>query len=249
MSDQISYKIGKKNLIVYTDKDTHKSFLKYLNGSWSDEHNAWLLSKNKEKELKKFIGETKLQTISSDVKSRKLQDRYKREVSESESDSSTDLDSGCDSSSVSDSDVKTNKVSKSIEKEMLEKRKIEEKNKFEEEKLKFSKKSIEKTNKLKTKYTSDDPLLYYKSFNSQPKNFKKVNNYQSSEGSLSVESSSCSSSSDDSFPSPKTPKKRRNYNKGINNDNYDDILGEMKSLSRRVIELEIENKKLKSKNK
>ena len=249
MSDQISYKIGKKNLIVYTDKDTHKSFLKYLNGSWSDEHNAWLLSKNKEKELKKFIGETKLQTISSDVKSRKLQDRYKREVSESESDSSTDLDSGCDSSSVSDSDVKTNKVSKSIEKEMLEKRKIEEKNKFEEEKLKFSKKSIEKTNKLKTKYTSDDPLLYYKSFNSQPKNFKKVNNYQSSEGSLSVDSSSCSSSSDDSFPSPKTPKKRRNYNKGINNDNYDDILGEMKSLSRRVIELEIENKKLKSKNK
>jgi hypothetical protein len=150
---------------------------------------------------------------------------------------------------VSDSDVKTNKVSKSIEKEMLEKRKIEEKNKFEEEKLKFSKKSIEKTNKLKTKYTSDDPMLYYKSFNSQPKNFKKVNNYQSSEGSLSVESSSCSSSSDDSFPSPKTPKKRRNYNKGINNDNYDDILGEMKSLSRRVIELEIENKKLKSKNK
>ena len=249
MSDQISYKIGKKNLIVYTDKDTHKSFLKYLNGSWSDEHNAWLLSKNKEKELKKFIGETKLQTISSDVKSRKLQDRYKREVSESESDSSTDLDSGCDSSSVSDSDVKTNKVSKSIEKEMLEKRKIEEKNKFEEEKLKFSKKSIEKTNKLKTKYTSDDPLLYYKSFNSQPKNFKKVNNYQSSEGSLSVDSSSCSSSSDDSFPSPKTPKQRRNYNKGINNDNYDDILGEMKSLSRRVIELEIENKKLKSKNK
>ena len=93
-------------------------------------------------------------------------------------------------------------------------------------------------------------MLYYKSFNSQPKNFKKINNYESSDKSSSAQSSSASSSSSsDSFPSPKTPKKRRNYNKGINNENYEDILGEMKVLSRKVIELEIENKKLKSKNK
>ena len=47
----------------------------------------------------------------------------------------------------------------------------------------------------------------------------------------------------------RTPKKRRNYNKGLNNENYEEMIGEVKSLSRRIIELELENKKLKSKNK
>ena len=95
---------------------------------------------------------------------------------------------------------------------------------------------------------SEDQMLYYKSFNTQTKNFKKMNNYES-DNNLSVSSSSCSSSSSDSFPSPRTPKKRRNYNKGSNNENYEEMIGEVKSLSRRIIELELENKKLKSKNK
>jgi hypothetical protein len=100
---------------------------------------------------------------------------------------------------------------------------------------------------------SEDPMLYYKSFNTQPKNFKKMNNFDSEkedDESISVSSSSYTSSdTDDSFPSPRTPKKRRNYNKGVVSENYDDIVGEVKSLSRRIIELELENKKLKSKNK
>jgi hypothetical protein len=100
---------------------------------------------------------------------------------------------------------------------------------------------------------SEDPMLYYKSFNTQPKNFKKMNNFDSEKEdseSISVSSSSYTSSdTDDSFPSPRTPKKRRNYNKGVSSENYDDIVGEVKSLSRRIIELELENKKLKSKNK
>ena len=91
-------------------------------------------------------------------------------------------------------------------------------------------------------------MVYNKSINTQPKTFKKINNYESDD-KLSVSSSSCSSSSSDSFPSPRTPKKRRNYNKGLNNENYEEMIGEVKSLSRRIIELELENKKLKSKNK
>lgn len=256
MTDQISYKfLDKKNLLVSTDKLTHRSFLKFLNGMWSDEHNGWIVPKGKEKDLKNFISTQKLDTISSEIKSRKSQKKYHREVSESEDDD--DDYSSDDVKSISS--VPSEKVNKNIkgdssniskiEKDVIEKRKLEEKTKFEEDKSSFSKKNSETDKKLKKKYMSEDPMLYYKSFNAQPKNFKQINNYDS-DTSLSVSSSSCSSSeSGDSFPSPKTPKKRRHYNKGVANENYDDILSEVKSLSRKIIELELENKKLKSKNK
>lgn len=247
MTEQISYKfLNKKNLLVLTDKVTHKSFLTFLNGIWSDENNGWIVSKTKEKYLKNFISTLKLQTISGDIRSRKSQKKYHREVSESES--SDDYDSDDVKSVKSEKTEKTEKSNSKIEKEALDKRRVDEKTKFEEEKIEFDKK-----NALKNKYMSEDPMLYYKSFNTQPKNFKKINNFDSEnedDESISVSSSSYSSSdTDDSFPSPRTPKKRRNYNKGVTTENYDDIVGEVKSLSRRIIELELENKKLKSKNK
>ena len=267
MTEQLSYKfLDKKRLLVIADKNTiHKSFLQYLNGSWSDDNDGWIISKSKEKEIKNFIANQKLKTISStDIKSRKTQDKYRREVSESESsddsDSSDDVRSRKSSRSEGEIDPrilkmleekekqkKETSISK-LENEEIEKRKVKEKIKFEEEKTEFNKKSDDKHKKLKKKYMSEDPMLYYKSFNTQPKNFKKMNNYESDDN-LSVSSSSCSSSSSDSFPSPRTPKKRRNYNKGLNNENYEEMIGEVKSLSRRIIELELENKKLKSKNK
>ena len=246
MTEQISYKfLDKKNLLVLTDKLTHKSFLNFLNGIWSEENNGWIVSKSKEKYLKNFISSQKLETISSEIKSRKSQKKYHREVSESESSDDSD-----DVKSVKS--VKSNSSSSKIEKDALEKRRVEEKNKFEEDRTEFTKKINDKDKNLKNKYMSEDPMLYYKSFNAQPKNFKKINNFESDndDESISVSSSSCSSSSsDDSFPSPRTPKKRRNYNKGVATENYDDIVTEVKSLSRRIIELELENKKLKSKNK
>jgi len=56
MADQISYKfLDKKNLLVLSDKLTHRSFLKFLNGMWSDEHNGWIVPKSKEKDLKNII--------------------------------------------------------------------------------------------------------------------------------------------------------------------------------------------------
>ena len=230
MSGQITYKFfNKKNLVVFSDENTHKSFFKYLNGVWSKEDNGWILPKNSEKELKNFIASQKLPEISSEIKSRKTQNKYHREISESESESdssddvrSTKSDSG---SEIEIDDIrilnmieqnKKDTTISSIEKEALQKRKNEEKRKFEEDKSIFNKKSKgEKDKNLKKKYTSDDPMLYYKSFNTQPKTFKNINNYKSDD-SLSVSSSSCSSSnSSDNFPSPKTPKKRRNYNKDL----------------------------------
>ena len=95
MSEQLSYKfLDKKKLLVIADKNTsHKSFLQYLNGTWSEDNDGWIISKSKEKEIKDFIANQKLKTISSDIKSRKTQDKYRREVSESESssDSSDDV--------------------------------------------------------------------------------------------------------------------------------------------------------------
>lgn len=236
MTEQISYKfLDKKNLLVLTDKVTHKSFLKFLNGLWSDDNNGWVVPKSKEKYLKNFISTQKLETISGEIKSRKSQKKYHREISESESSDDSD-------------DVKSIKSVSKIEKDNVDKRIVDEKTKFEKEKSEFDQK-----NNLKKKYMSEDPMLYYKSFNTQPKNFKKINNFDSEnedDKSISVSSSSYTSSdTDDSFPSPRTPRKRRNYNKGVATENYDDIVGEVKSLSRRIIELELENKKLKSKNK
>ena len=112
MTDQISYKfLDKKNLLVSTDKLTHRSFLKFLNGMWSDEHNGWIVPKGKEKDLKNFISTQKLDTISSEIKSRKSQKKYHREFSESEDEDEDDYSSD-DVKSISS--VSSEKVNKNI---------------------------------------------------------------------------------------------------------------------------------------
>ena len=67
MTDQLSYKfLDKKKLLVVADKNTpHKSFLQYLSGSWSEDNDGWIISKSKEKEIKDFIANQKLKTLSS----------------------------------------------------------------------------------------------------------------------------------------------------------------------------------------
>ena len=127
----------------------------------------------------------------------------------------------------------------------MDNKRKEDVQKFEKEKQRFYKEE-----NLKKKYKSNDPMLYYKSFNSKPETFKKINNYKSdSESEKDLESSSCeTSSSEDDFPTPKTPKKRKKYNKGINEtEDYDDLCKEVKHLQRKIYEMELENKKLKSK--
>ena len=57
-------------------------------------------------------------------------------------------------------------------------------------------------------------------------------------------SSSENSSSEDEFPSPRTPKKRKKYSE--NENTYEDLINKVKNLQKKVCEIEIENKKIKS---
>ena len=236
----ISYKnLDKKKLIVYADKNEYEKFMLSINAVYNDD-DTWIVSKNNEDKLREFIADIKLNSLAHNIKSRKVQKKYHREVSESEDD--TDPEN-------SDNKIKPKMRPKSkdsyIDKE-LDNKKKEEAEKFEKEKERFYKEE-----NLKKKYKSNDPMLYYKSFNSKPETFKKINNYKSDSESEKddLESSSyCSSSSEDNFPTPKTPKKRKKYNKGINDkEDYDDLCKEVKHLQRKIYEMELENKKLKSK--
>ena len=98
----------------------------------------------------------------------------------------------------------------------------------------------------------DNHVSYYKSFNNKPANFKKINNYvlPESEDERYSSSDRSSSSSEDDFPTPKTPKKRKKYRQkdDSRNDNYEDLFKEMKHMQRQIYQLEIENKNLKSKS-
>ena len=232
----ISYKnLDKKKLIVYADKKTYENFLLSINGIYNDD-DTWIVSKDSENKLREFIADIKLNSLANNIKSRKVQKKYHREVSESEDDSDTE--------NKIKPKIRSSSKESYIDKEMDNKRK-EDVQKFEKEKQRFYKEE-----NLKKKYKSNDPMLYYKSFNSKPETFKKINNYKSdSESEKDLESSSCeTSSSEDDFPTPKTPKKRKKYNKGINEtEDYDDLCKEVKHLQRKIYEMELENKKLKSK--
>lgn len=227
---EIKYKnFNKTSLIVFCEKDKYEKFMKNINGNWNG--TAWIVPKKKEKEIKEFI----LENITTHIKSRKNQNKYHRELSESEN-YSDDESEKCSVSSDDSSDDNLSCVDSAEDtKKNDDKKKMLEKIK-EEDKIK------------KQKYLKNDPMLYYKSFKTKPDNFKKINNILSSDESESIPSSSDneSSSSDDSFPEPKTPKKRKKYyNK--KNETYDDLVDTVKSLQRKIYEIEIENKKLKSK--
>jgi hypothetical protein len=100
----ISYKIHDKNsIIVYCNQEGYSKDMKNFNGTWNGK--GYLISKNKEKELIKFINSLKLKQVSTTFKSRKEQDKYHREVSESESNSENDEDE----ESSSDESEKSNK--------------------------------------------------------------------------------------------------------------------------------------------
>ena len=118
-----------------------------------------------------------------------------------------------------------------MEKDLIDKIKLEQKIKFEKE---------------KEEYEKNNPVLYYKTFNNKPIDFKKINKHDSS-SEEDYSSSSVASSSSGSFPSPRTPKKRKKYFQK-EEDSYNNLFNEMKVLQRQLYEMQIENKKLKSKN-
>lgn len=250
------------SLVVYGDRDKHQKFIRSIDGRWNSKiknsEPGWLVPIEKEKALKEYIKKLTITTLNSNVKSRKSQKKYHRAISISSSDDDEESLDSDDSAIVmpkispreKEKVVKEPKKerkrssSSSYEDDFLNK-KMEEKLKFEKEKEEF-----EKTNKKDTEHR-DDHVSYYKSFNQKPTTFKKVNNYVLPESEEERYSSSerSGSSSEDSFPEPKTPKKRKKYGYHEDkNENYDDLFKEMKSMQRQIYEMQIENKKLKSKN-
>ena len=267
-------KYNNTSLIVNGNKERHHKFIKTLNGRWNSRvkefQPGWLVPIEKETELKLYIDSLNIENLNKTIKSRKSQNKYHRAISVSSSENEEDDDS--DSSVEEDIkhiepkiepkietivdkkiepivepilDKKDKKERKkevsNIEKEVLNKKIQQEKEKFEKEKEAFEKR------KLNEKDNTDNPLQYYKSFNKKPIDFKTINNYKSDEEDK-FSSSAKSESSEDSFPSPKTPKKRKKYYKEETKNNYSDLFSEMKDLQRQIYEMQIENKKLKSKN-
>ena len=263
MSD-ISYKnYGKNLLMVKCESDKHLNFLKSIDSSQKKE-NLWVVNKSKEPELKNYINSILINKSFSinntkiNIRSRKLQKKYHRAMSDNESESENENENENENESdksvsskestksklsVRDKDIEVKIKTSPVEKELLTRKKLEEKEKFEKEKLDFEKSQKDKIE------SQENPLKYYKNFNKKPVDFKKINNYSDSEDDRSNKyssSSRSSNSSDESFPSPKTPKKRKNYFEEDKND-YSELLSEMKKLQKKLYEIEIENKKLKNK--
>jgi len=257
----------KKSYIVFGDKEKYNESMENI-GRWSSSNSGWIVSKDKENDLKKLINF--INTYDNiKVNSRKNQKKYHREISESETetDSESEDEKGDNNKNKtkkhSDSDNEESHDNNKKTKKLTVRDKDETRNsKNKSKKYSDSESDIDEENlnpivakllekeKLKSKYTSSDPISYYKSFNSNPSSFKEINDYISpkhSESEDSFASSSESSESEDSFPEPRTPKKRQKYNPKIN-ENYNDLYKEVKHLQKKIYEIEIENKKLKSKN-
>jgi hypothetical protein len=84
----------------------------------------------------------------------------------------------------------------------------------------------------KVKYKKSDPKSYYKSFNSKPVDFKKINRLDNSDNSDDDDdysSSSHHSSSSDGFPSPSTPGRR--YTSHEMEELYDIINGMQRKIN------------------
>ena len=93
----------------------------------------------------------------------------------------------------------------------------------------------------KEKYKKSDPKAYYKSFNSRPIDFKKINNLKETDDDYDSDGSEYSSSthhssSTDNYPSPATPHKTYDSN------DIEEILKQINDLKKRVLILEMKQK-------
>ena len=93
-----------------------------------------------------------------------------------------------------------------------------------------------------------DILSSLKSLNKNPREFIKNRNYSDSESSYS--SSESESESSDDFPSPNTPvRNRKSKSDKYQDNNHQELFDKVKELQRRLYEMELQNRKLKSQAK
>ena len=265
---EILYDKNKNFLIVKCTNEIQEKFIKDIGGKIDTKtNNTWIVSINKELEIKNYNDSLKntLKTILINnskivAKSRKLQKKYRRAVSESED--SSENENIIEPKNIIE--TKNTSEPKNIEKGKITRnknKKVKSPSKIQEnipdrklspmetdiiDKIKLDQKI--KFEKEKEEYEKNNPELYYKTFNNKPIEFKKINKHSNDSSDEDIySSSSAGSESSCSFPSPRTPKRRKKYFEK-EEDSYNNLFDEMKEMKKQLYELQIENKKLKSKN-
>lgn len=122
---------------------------------------------------------------------------------------------------------------------------MKEKGRSRKKQMKFHREcSDDEYERTKEKYKKSDPKAYYKTFNSRPVDFKKINKVKEDDDSDDYDSetseyssSTHNSSSTDNYPSPATP--RKTYSR----DDIEDIYKQLGELKKRILILEMNQKK------
>ena len=105
----------------------------------------------------------------------------------------------------------------------------------------YSKKRHEK------KENSPEAISYYSNFTKKPVDFRAMYASSSEDEDVPSSSSSDSGSSSDDFPSPGTPHRRRQSYK--RDEDYGDLFKKVRDMQRRMYEMEIQNRKLRTQKK
>lgn len=259
---EILYDKNKNFLIVKCSNETQEKFIKNIGGkidTKTDNNDTWIVPINKETEIKNYNDSLKKNLVNNSkivAKSRKMQKKYRRAVSESEDSSENETTN--ETNDKNNKDVKVDKCVKINRKKNTKKLKSPSKIENSESSRKLSPMETDiidkiklaqkiKFEKEKEEYEKNNPELYYKTFNNKPVDFKKINRNEESSDEDIYSSSSAGSESSYSFPSPRTPKKRKKYFEK-EEDSYNNLFEEMKEMKKQLYILQIENKKLKSKN-
>lgn len=246
---------NKVSLAVRGDREKYQDFVKKsLGGKWNPrikDGAGWIVPIENEEKLKAFINskrEDRLDIISSVKKSRKEQSKYKRAISKSEEIDNDKDDNNNEDDNKNETTVenlKDDTIIKSNKKDDKDDDKDDEDDNKEEDEeddedipipMEVLKLLEEEKNRK-----GEEQFAYYKSFSKNPKEFKKKY-FKEDDRPLSSSSNYSESSSDD-YPSPETPKPRKQtYRK---EEDIDELKEKMKEMQKRMYMMELENKKKK----
>jgi hypothetical protein len=234
MTEELTYKVyNKTRLVVRGDRSKYGRIISNLGGRWYGKLKGgpgWTISRDKESEIKKLMGvvqeDESLDNMKTSAKSRKNQKKYHRAVSEKESDEESpeeDKESS-DESSDEDEEVIKHKVAKKINNE--HRKEVSNKHR-----RKINNNKPRKKNK-KSYQERKDILTYYKSFAHSPEQRRYIETDTSSDEDTS---------SDDSLDYAQSPIKVNEREK------YDKLAQEMRNIQRRLLEVELNQRKKKKK--
>lgn len=114
---------------------------------------------------------------------------------------------------------------------------------LEAEKAKKKEKKAKKEKTSRRTSPEVDPIQYFKSFTKKPKDFRSLHALSDDE----VNSSSDDSDSSDGFPSPTVPIKKNKKKSNYTSEDFDEMFSKVTEMSRKMHQLEIQNRKLRGK--